>query len=234
LYFERRSGRKTVRDYYLISAQLLIESMFRYSDWQPWSVGRKRLAAMSDFRLIRPEEIEHLLRNAELRDELEPFFDESIARLNVRDMPTPLENEYLASMLAWERAPVLPIARWFEPELRLPPPDTLSDEEIHILLWDTVRKLYDKRIVLDFTDHLSNSELYLLIYRDILPAPEKKIERSETYLHWDCADVCGDPEAWLRFYASDEDRQNWANATGEALPPSEPPPHPRKLPRRPL
>ncbi len=69
-----------------------------------------------------PDEVEHLLRNAELRDELEPYFDESIRSVNVEELPTPVENEFLASMLAWERAPVLPIAQWFEPELQLPHP----------------------------------------------------------------------------------------------------------------
>ena len=37
-------------------------------------------------------------------------------------------------MLAWERAPVLPISRWFEPELVLPAPDKLTDEELRELL----------------------------------------------------------------------------------------------------
>lgn len=188
---------------------------------------------MSDSGLTRPDEVEHLLRNAQLRDELEPFFDESITRLNIQDLPTPLENEYLASMLAWERAPVVPIAQWFEPELQLPHPDGLDQQALHDILWDTIQKLFDKRIVLDFTDHLSDRQLYCLVYRDILPSPEKKIDSLVHYLHWDCADAGGDPEVWLRYYASDEDRRNWAEA-GEPLPPPEPPPYPRQLPRRPL
>lgn len=122
------------------------------------------------------EEIEQLLINAELRDALEPFVDESLNLLDVRRMPTPMENEFLASMLAWERAPVLPISKWFEPELTLPHPDTLDDAQLHDLLWDTIRRLYDRRVILDFTDHLSDRALYCLIYRDILPSPEKKID----------------------------------------------------------
>ena len=98
------------------------------------------------------------------------------------ELPTPVENEYLASMLAWERGPlVLPIGEWFDPPLVLPRPDTLSDEQLHDVLWDTIQRLYDKRVVLDFTDHLSDRQLYCLIYRDILPSPEKKLERSDNY-----------------------------------------------------
>ena len=125
---------------------------------------------MVDSRRPRPDEVEELLRNAELRDELEPYYDESIARVNVQHLPLTVENEFLASMLAWERAPILPIYRWFDPELRPPRPSSLSDGDLHEILWSVIYKLYEKRIVLDFTDHLSDRDLYALIYRDILPA----------------------------------------------------------------
>lgn len=182
----------------------------------------------------RSNDVDHLLLNAHLRDELEPFLDDSITRLNTRELPTPVENEYLASMLAWERAPMLPISRWFDPELSLPAPDQLGDEELHELLWDTVQRLFDQRIVLDFTDHLSDRQLYTLIYRDILPCYEKRIEGSNTYLHWDCADGDVNVDAWLRYYASEEEREDWAAECHEPLPPREPVPYPRDLPRRPL
>jgi hypothetical protein len=183
-----------------------------------------------------PDEVDHLLRNAELRDELEPYFDESIRHLNADELPTPVENEFLASMLAWERAPVLPISQWFEPELQLPRPDTLGDEQLHERLWQAIHQLFDRRIVLDFTDHLSDRELYCLIYRDILPCREKKIDVPDNYLHWDCADVGGDATTWLRFYATEEERLAWIEDVGfdEPMPAAEKPPYPRQLPRRPL
>jgi hypothetical protein len=181
-----------------------------------------------------PDEVEHLLRNAELRDELEPYFDESIRSVNVEELPTPVENEFLASMLAWERAPILPIGQWFEPELKLPHPDTLDSTHLHDVLWQTIYQLFDRRIVLDFTDHLSDRELYCLIYRDILPCREKKIDSLSNYLHWDCADVGGDPSVWLRYYASAEEREAWLEDIGEPLPERDQPPYRRELPRRPL
>lgn len=179
------------------------------------------------------EEVEQLLLNARLRDALEPFLDESTELLNMRQLPTPLENEFLASMLAWEQAPVLPISQWFHPELKLPAPETLDDQQLHEVLWDTIQKLYDKRIVLDFTDHLTDRELYCLICRDILPSPEKKIDLPKNYLHWHCLDDSDEPETWLRYYATPEERDMWASETGLPLPPAERPPYPRKMPRRP-
>lgn len=186
---------------------------------------------MSVTRTPQPDEVEELLLNGRLRDELEPFEDESLGSLNLRNLPTPAENDFLASMLAWERAPTLAISQWFQPELRPPRPDRLNDTELREQLWSLVHRLFERRIVLDFTDHLSDRDLYTLILRDILPSPEKKLDLPVHYLHWDCS--C-DIETWLRYYATDEERLAWVGEIEDPLPPSERPQHRRKLPRRPL
>jgi hypothetical protein len=128
----------------------------------------------------------------------------------------------------------LPISQWFEPELTLPHPDTLEGQQLHDTLWATIYKLFERRIVLEFTDHLSDRDLYCLIYRDILPCSEKKIDSANNYLHWDCADVGGDPTTWLRYYATPKERRAWQEDIDEALPDAEEPPYRRQLPRRPL
>jgi len=194
---------------------------------------------MSEYESQMTDEVDHLLRNAQLRDELEPYFDEAIGRVNVHVFSTPKENEFLEAMLAWERAPVLPISAWFDPPLEVPHPEDIPLNEdgellLHETLWDVIHKLFEKRIVLDFTDHLSDRDLYRLIYRDILSSQEKLVETAGAYLHWDCADATGDPELWLRFYASDRERENWADEFDEPLPAKEEPPYARRVPRRPL
>ncbi len=180
-----------------------------------------------------PDEVDQLLLNAQLRDELEPYLDDSICFIDARGMPTAAENDFLKAMLDWECAPVLPISQWFEPELQISPPDALADEQLHLILWDTIHKIYEKRIILDFTDHLSDRALYQLIYRDILPSREKCLAAQKGCLHWDCADIAGDPDTWLRFYATEEERGMWAEETGQDLPPVESPPFRRKMPSRP-
>ncbi len=178
------------------------------------------------------EDVDQLLLNARLRDELEPFFDESMHLLNARRLPTQTENEFLASMLAWERAPVLPIREWFEPELEMPHPDTQGDEQLSQELWRVIHKLYEKRIVLEFTDHLANRQLYCLIYRDILPSPEKKIDMPRNYFHWHCLDHSEEPETWLMYYATEQERDTWAEETGITPPAAVKPPFPRRMPSR--
>lgn len=178
-------------------------------------------------------EVDQLLLNAQLRTELEPYLDESVYMVDTNRLTTQSENEFLASMLAWEKAPVLPICNWFEPELKLPSPDLMSDEEVSDILVDTIDRLYQERIVLEFTNHLSDRELYCLIIRDILPSSEKKIELPKNYLHWHCIDSTDDEETWLKFYASVRDRELWEETTGQIAPPREEAPFPRVMPRRP-
>jgi hypothetical protein len=133
----------------------------------------------------------------------------------------------------------LPIAEWFDPPLSLPLPDTFSDDavgngDLHTLLWDTIYRLFEKRIVLDFTDHLTDRELYQLIFRDILPSEEKNLDSTESYLHWDCVDASRHPHIWLCYYATEEEREEWVREHNELAPGKKTPPHCRQLPRRPL
>jgi hypothetical protein len=175
-------------------------------------------------------EIDLILDNARLRDELEPFMDESVFCVDMDKMTVHGENEYLSSLLAWEKAPILPISQWYQPELALPAPQSLTDSELHQLLHQVIGRLFEKQIVLLHTDHLSDRQLYCLIARDILPAEEKRVMIPENFIRWQCLDIVEDEESWLRFYASDEERNQWHWETGLRLPPKESLPFPRNLP----
>lgn len=176
-------------------------------------------------------DLDLLLQNARLRDEIEPYLDESMTVVDLDRMPTDRENEYLECMLDWERAPVLPISQWFEPELVMPPHDTLDDDQLTQQLHQVIGRLFEKNIVLNFTDHLSDRQLYCLIARDILPAQEKRLSVPHSSIQWQCIDPATDEESWLRFYATDDDRQMWQLETGLRLPPKERLPFPRTLPQ---
>jgi len=176
------------------------------------------------------DEVELLLRNARLRDELEPYIDESVSLVHFRQMNLSEENSFLESMLAWERAPALAISQWFSPELELPMPSSLDEDVLVGLLHDTIDRLFSVRIVLEMTEHLSDRELYTLIVRDILPACEKKVDLPGNYLCWRCLDD-SDSDTWLRYYATEADRLQWLEANEGPLPAPAELPHPRKLPR---
>jgi len=139
-------------------------------------------------------------------------------------------------MLEWERAPILPICRWFDEELRLPQSSRLNDKDLSKKLDDLIERLFEQNIVLDFTDHLSDRELYDLIRRNILPSWEKKIDMRLGALHWDCSYVGGDgdPITWLTYYASDEEREDWGERYGQPLPSKELPLYSRSMPQSPF
>jgi hypothetical protein len=176
-------------------------------------------------------EIDVLLQNARLRDEIEPYLDESVYLVDSARMPTHWENDYLASMLEWEKAPVLPISQWFDPPLVLPPHDSLDDDELKQRLYQAIGRLFEKNITLNFTEHLSDRQLYCLIVRDILPAQEKRIRISNNFIQWQCIDPVTEEEDWLRYYATEDDREMWAGETGLKLPPIEELPFPRNMPQ---
>ena len=75
-------------------------------------------------------DLDLLMQNARLRDEMEPFLDESVYLVDLDKMDIRKENDFLKSLLAWEKAPVLPISQWFRPELVLPRHTELSDTEV--------------------------------------------------------------------------------------------------------
>jgi hypothetical protein len=180
------------------------------------------------------EGVDCLLRNAELRDAIEPYLDEAIWEIDFRSLPTAAENRFLESMLAWELAPLVPVARWFDPPLAMQPACTLDDEQVRERLWETIDRLYEKRIVLDFTDHLSDRELYAVIRRDILPALLKQVDLPDNYTHWDCS-CSGDDDrcVWLMYYASDDEREEWRLEEGREPPPRLVPRYPRAMPAAP-
>lgn len=172
------------------------------------------------------DEVELLLANARLRDELEPYRDESIDS-STGVMPLQVENEYLASMLAWERAPALPISDWFSPPLQMLPPEAITDEQLRSALRNVIGKLFSKNIVLRYTDHLSDRELYTVIYRDIMTCCEKMVDVPGKALEWMCVE---DTDTWLRYYASPVERRRYQEEHQIDLPPSAEPPHRRHLP----
>ena len=48
-----------------------------------------------------------------------------------------------------------------------------------------------------------------------------------------CIDSNHEPEIWLTYYATEDERRLWQDETGGSLPPTEPVPYPRQMPRRP-
>jgi hypothetical protein len=118
-------------------------------------------------------------------------------------------------MLAWETGPLLPIYRWFDRNCGRPGPQ--RERSGPATSCGTSWGSSTQRIVLDFTDHLTDREFYSLIYRDIaLPREEDR--------QWAPTTSTGmrpggrGSGGVARYYASDAERDAWAEMYRQPLP----------------
>jgi len=109
-------------------------------------------------------------------------------------------------------------------------PDTVADEDLSRSLTNLIWSLNDLHVIVENTDHLSDRELYveLLAYCDEPNVCFVGIPGAAN--HWSPIGSYGEEEVkiWLRYYASDEDRERHAREyPNDYMPPSELPPYPR-------
>lgn len=108
--------------------------------------------------------------------------------------------------------------------------DDLSDEEITRELTNLVWALYDQHVVIEFTDHLSDRELYYAL-REYCDEPICSVAGfKNAWNHWSPigAGTEEDAEISLQYYDDEESRQWWVEQFPDTvLPPSELPLYPR-------
>ena len=94
----------------------------------------------------------------------------------------------------------------------VPAPDTLNDEALHAALWVTIEALGRMHIYLDETDHLSDRELYTLLWSEVLPEEMPALDPDEgSAWHIDILGGCSEQDIALRLkhYADEATRQHW-------------------------
>ena len=145
------------------------------------------------------------------------------------DLPIPVAIEFWEQVIAFEEAPEITLFNELEKSgVTLPAPHELTDELLHQKLWEVINKLRDIRVFLESTDHLSDRELYDLMWRDLLK------DRVRLYPEMNChLDVIGAMseqgyETFLAYYADEDWRQFWKKQFPECdLPPAQKPPYDR-------
>jgi hypothetical protein len=113
----------------------------------------------------------------------------------------------------------------------LPEPETLDDEALHAVLWQTIAALSRLGCYLDQTDHLSDRELYTLLYRDVLPDEMPALDGGGGGAwHIDILGGCSteDIQLYLKHYADERTRQHWRSEfPDDAMPDHVDPPYDR-------
>lgn len=177
-------------------------------------------------------------RIAKLRQELEKLGGNP---LSLESMPADMEEEFLRQVLEYESAEPISLFRLLENSgLEIPAADELDDAALTNKLKEIVERMASMGAYLLHTDHLTDRELYHYLYSDGLREEAVLFPENPSYAYM--IDLTGsgsekDNQTYLRFYADDEHRQQWARDwPDDSIPDHEDPPFDRDrfLPQSPF
>jgi len=120
--------------------------------------------------------------------------------------------------------------------IELPAPDAVSDADMRRKLWQVIAGLADRLVCLDYTDHLTDRELYTALWANHLRGETPVSNEVGMNAHIWIASTTDDDNGYLFFkhYADDQLRESWHDADPDfVMPPHEDPPFNRDyiLPR---
>jgi hypothetical protein len=130
------------------------------------------------------------------------------------DCPPEVAAQFWQSVAAYEQAPLTTHFQQLEEAgVELPAPDALDERRLTAKLWEVLEALARLHIFLSQTDHLSDRELYTLLWRELLREPVKDLPLDESSA-WHI-DLTGsgseeDTHLYLKYYADEETRRHWA------------------------
>ena len=184
------------------------------------------------------EEPDQEQRLAKLREELKKLGGST---MSIEDMPADMEEEFLRHVLEYETSEPISLFRLLENSgLELPSPNSVTDEGLTKKLRETIDRMASLGAYLLHTDHLSDRELYDYLYNDGLREEAVLFPENPSYAYM--IDLTGsgseeDNQVYLKFYADDEHRIQWAlDWPDDIIPDHEDPPfdRDRHLPQSPI
>ncbi len=129
------------------------------------------------------------------------------------DLSPEIEEDFLQSVIAYESAPLTTHYQQLEDAgVELPDPATMDDEKLTAKLWEVIEALARMRVFLESTNHLSDRELYTLLWSEELREEIPAMVFDE-YSAWHI-DVIGsgseeDTYIWMKYYADERRRRQW-------------------------
>jgi hypothetical protein len=143
-----------------------------------------------------------------------------------------MSAQFRLEVAAYEQAPWTTYWQLLEEaDVKLTAPETMDDGQLTTKLWEVIEGLARKRIFLSQTNHLSDRELYTLLWRDVLREAIKDLPLDESSAwHIDLAETGSEENTYLymKYYADEETRQRWLiDFPEDRIPPHEEPPHDR-------
>ncbi len=177
-------------------------------------------------------------RIAKLRKELEKLGGST---MSLESMPADMEEEFLRHVLEYETAEPISLFRLLENSgLEIPAPDKLDEKTLTTKLKEIIERMASLGAYLLHTNHLTDRGLYDYLYNDGLREEAMLFPENPSYAYM--IDLTGsgsdeDNQIYLRYYADEEHRKQWAlDWPDDPVPEHEEPPldRDRFLPQSPL
>lgn len=179
---------------------------------------------------VGQDDVKTLIRN--LKKQSEELTAEQMVCDEPSRCPAEIKEKFWEYVAAFEQAAWnQPFQVLIESGISLPSPDELDDSQLTAKLWEVVNALSLLHVYLHHTNHLSDRELYVQLWSDLL--------REEMVMPPDNADFAchidlvgsGSEEdiyIYLKYYADDDERNWWVKEwPGERIPDRDEPPFDR-------
>lgn len=159
----------------------------------------------------------------------------------LESMPADMEEEFLRHVLEYETAEQISLLRLLENSgLEVPPPESLDDNTLKTKLKELIDRMASVGSYLLHTNHLSDRNLYEYLYHEALREETVLFPENPSYAYM--IDLTGsgsedDNQTYLKYYADEEYRRQWANDwPDDRMPEHEEPPFDRDrfLPQSPV
>jgi hypothetical protein len=159
------------------------------------------------------DETERAKRIAELKRQAEELAGGKMVEGEMEETPPEIAEQFWEQVVAYEKAPWTTHFKQLEESgMQLPAPETLDDEQLTKKLWEVIRGLALLRVFLDETDHLSDRELYTLLWSEMLREEVKAVPiDADGAYHLSPLGGCSEEDIQLqmKYYADEEWRRRW-------------------------
>ena len=178
------------------------------------------------------DETERAKKIAELKRQAEELAGGKMVEGELEECPPEVTEQFWEQVVAYEKAPWTTHFKQLEESgMQLPAPETLDDEQLSNKLGELIQRLALLRVFLEETDHLSDRELYTLLWSDMLREETKAVTLDEdSACHMSPLGGCSeeDIQLYLKYYADEQWRCDWQKQyPEETLPDHEDPPYDR-------
>ena len=145
------------------------------------------------------------------------------------ELPAEQRKQFWRRVMDFENAPMMTdFERLADAGVELPDPGTVNDEQVTAKLWEVIHGLAAIRTFLRETDHLSDSELYEVLWRRVLREANPIIADDDDSV-WHVGLLGSgdetDTHLYLKYYADERERQQWlVDFPDDVMPAHEDPP----------